>query len=65
MNLLILGSSGTIGSQLFEKFTKKSFINSIKFSDKSISLPVGPHLRNQEMKYIYANVSKLIKKIYE
>ncbi len=46
------------------KFDKNKFINSIMFSDQTICLPVGQHLKIVHMNKIYFNVIKAIKLIY-
>ena len=47
------------------KFIKKNFINAISFSDRTICLPVGQHLSNNDMSYIYKNLIKIINRVYE
>ena len=43
------------------KYYPKNFINSVKFSDQTIALPVGPHLKKDDHRYIYKNFIKAIK----
>jgi len=43
------------------KYYPKNFVNSVKFSDQTIALPVGPHLKKDDHRYIYENFIKAIK----
>lgn len=47
------------------KYNKKQFTNSELISDRSIALPVGPHLNLRDMKIIAKNLIKEMKKINE
>ena len=44
-------------------YQKKKYLNAEIISDRSISLPVGPHLKINEIKYIGNNLLKYLKKI--
>ena len=46
-------------------FISKNFLNAIEISDSSISLPVGPHLKKQDLNYIIKNLKTIITKINE
>jgi len=44
-------------------YNKKDFVNAEKFSDNTISFPVGPHLGRKEMYFIASNLKKIIYKL--
>jgi len=44
-------------------YNKKKFKNAEMFSDKSICLPVGPHLNQNHMTFIAKNITTVIKNI--
>ena len=44
-------------------YDKKKFFNCEKFSDNSIALPVGPHLKMKDCKYIVDQLTKIIDNI--
>ena len=44
-------------------YDKKKFFNCEKFSDNSIALPVGPHLKMKDCKYIADQLTKIIDNI--
>ncbi len=44
------------------RYEKYKFINAEKFSDKSICLPVGPHLSNSHMKFIASKIKLILSK---
>jgi len=44
-------------------YNKKNFINAEMFSDSSISLPVGPHLKESHMKFIAKNIINIVENI--
>ena len=44
-------------------YNQKNFLNCVKFSDNSIALPVGPHLKMSDCKYILNQLTKIIDKI--
>lgn len=44
-------------------YDKKNFFNCEKFSDNSIALPVGPHLKMKDCKYIVDQLKKIIDNI--
>ena len=45
-------------------YNSKNFKNSEAISDRTISLPVGPHLRKNDLKYIALKTLKIINKFY-
>lgn len=42
-------------------FDENKFLNSVKFSDMTISLPVGPHLNPKDMQYIAKCIKQIIR----
>ena len=44
-------------------YNKNNFLNAEIVSDRSISLPVGPHLSIKDMEYIVYNLLKFLKKL--
>ena len=46
-------------------YNPKNFKNSEAISDRTISLPVGPHLRKNDLKYIASKTLKIINKFYD
>ena len=44
-------------------YDKNDFPNAAMFSDQTIALPVGPHLKKNQIKYISEELKKIIKKI--
>ncbi len=41
----------------------KNFVNSIKFSDNSIALPIGPHINLKDCEYISKNFKNIVNKL--
>ncbi len=44
-------------------YNKKKFINAELFSDKMIVFPVGPHVNNKKIDYIFVSLEKILNKI--
>jgi perosamine synthetase len=45
------------------KYKKNNFLNCEEYSDQSIALPVGPHIKTIDCMYMYKNISKIISKL--
>lgn len=45
------------------KYNKREFYNAETISDKSISLPLGPHLKKNDLRIILDNLKKILHKI--